>query len=36
MENQHQKDQWKYDQAKQARQTTIQTDAQRNFLNGIM
>jgi hypothetical protein len=36
MENQHQKDQWKYDQAKQARQTTVQTDAQRNFLNGIM
>jgi predicted transcriptional regulator len=36
MENQHQKDQWKYDQAKQAKQIAIQTDSQRNFLNGIM
>jgi hypothetical protein len=36
LENQHQKDQMKYDQAKQAKQIAIQTDSQRNFLNGIM
>jgi hypothetical protein len=36
LENQHQKDQMKYDQAKQAKQIAIQSDSQRNFLNGIM
>ena len=36
LENQHQKEQMKYDQAKQAKQLAIQTDSQRNFLNGIM
>jgi hypothetical protein len=36
MNNHHQKEQMKYDQAKQAKQIAIQTDSQRNFLNGIM
>jgi hypothetical protein len=34
--NKHQKKQMEYDQAKQAKQIAIQTDSQRNFLNGIM
>jgi hypothetical protein len=36
MHNQYQKKQMEYEKAKQAKQIAIQTDSQRNFLNGIM